>query len=98
MGGQSASFPSDLREAGSMPSRSKMPRFGEIVGHAGIGASLGVFLLLILIISDTGNVFKAITTSSNPKIMFVTFVGIFSSLFAVGATLTGLIFSAIEDR
>jgi hypothetical protein len=93
MAARALRFSSGPRENELMPTRSKIPGFGEFVGHAAIGAGLGVFLSLVPIISDTGHVFKIIINSSNPKIIFLTFVAI----FPYGAALTGLIFSAIED-
>ena len=56
---------------------------------------MGIFLSLMLIINE--DVFRAIINSSNPKTMILLFIGMFSSVLAVGSALTGLIFSAIED-
>jgi hypothetical protein len=81
-----------------MQTPSKTPRLGELAGHAATGAGLGLFLSLTLIISNTGRIFEALVNSSNPKIMTLMFVGTFSFILAVGATLTGLIFSVIEQR
>lgn len=81
-----------------MQMHSKAPRFGELAGHAAIGAGLGVFLSLTLIVSNTGRVFEIIVNSAHPKIMTLMLVGILSSVLTVGATLTGMIFSAMEDR
>ena len=76
----------------------RAPSFGELAGHAAIGAGLGVFLSLTLIIGDTAHISGMIVNSSNPEMTILMFIGIFSSVLAVGATLTGLIFSKFDAR
>ena len=90
-----SAFPYICSKSNSMRTRSKRPRFGELVIHAAMGGGLGIFLSLMLIINE--DVFRAIINSSNPKTMILLFIGMFSSVLAVGSALTGLIFSAIED-
>lgn len=90
-----SSFPYICSKSNPMRTRSKRPRFGELVIHAAMGAGLGIFLSLMLIINE--DVFRAIINSSNPKTTILLFIGMFSSVLAVGSALTGLIFSAIED-
>ena len=68
------------------------------MGHLATGAGLGLFLSLSLIISNGGHVLEMIMNSMAPKATMALFVGILSSVMAVGATLSGFIFTAIEDR
>jgi hypothetical protein len=55
------------------------------------------FMSLTLIVSDTGHVFEMISNSGAPKTTAAILVGFFASILAVGAALTGLILTAIEE-
>jgi hypothetical protein len=50
-----------------------------------------------LIVSNGGHVFEMIINSAAPKETGALFVGIVSSLIGVGATLSGFVFTAMED-
>jgi hypothetical protein len=80
-----------------MQSGSRRTLIRELFGHLVMGACLGAFLALSLLISDAQNVFQTIVNSSTPRFTIAVFVGAFALTFAIGATLTGLIFS-LEDR
>lgn len=69
---------------------------GEIAGHVATGMCLGTFLALTLIVSNTARVFDMIANASAPAMSAAVFVGAFAAFFAVGATLTGLLFSLME--
>ena len=71
---------------------------GGLIGHSAMGAGLGLLLSLTLIVSGAGNIFEMITNSEEPKLTAAIFVGFFTSIIAVGATLSGLIFMAMEER
>jgi tetrahydromethanopterin S-methyltransferase subunit D len=68
----------------------------EIAGHVATGACLGTFLALTLIVSNTARVFDMIAGAPAPAMSAAVFVGVFAAVFAVGATLTGLLFSLME--
>jgi hypothetical protein len=70
------------------------PRFGELAGHCAIGAGLGIYLSLTLIVHD--RVFDMIAHSARPALTALTSIGVITAVLAVGSTLTGLIFSSIE--
>jgi hypothetical protein len=67
----------------------------ELAGHASVGAGLGILLALILIAANPG-LFNLITSSPSPKLTLLVVIGAPASTIAVGSTLTGFIFSAIE--
>ena len=76
----------------------RAPGFGELVGHSAVGAGLGIFLSLTLLIGDVGHMFEMIENSASPRITTLILMGIPTAILAVASTLTGLIFSAIEER
>jgi len=76
----------------------RTPRFGELVGHLVAGAGLGTFLSLMLLAGDIGHMFEMIVNSASPRITILIFIGITTATLAVASTLTGLIFSMIEER
>lgn len=60
-----------------------------------MGALLGAFLALSLLVTEAG-LFDLIANSAAPRLTVMILVGTFAAVFAVGATLTGWIFLAIE--
>ena len=66
--------------------------------HLGMGAGLGLFLSLSLILSDGMRVSEMIMNSSTPKTTMALFVALVSALIAVGASLSGFIFTAMENH
>jgi hypothetical protein len=79
-----------------MWTRSRTPGLPELAGHSAVGAGLGIFLSLTLV--NTENIFEMIVNSASPRVMTLTFVGTITAILTVGSTLTGLIFSATEER
>jgi hypothetical protein len=63
-----------------------------------MGAGLGVFLALSLLVSNTRGIFAMLVNSSAPQLSTAVFVGIFASVFAIGAGITGLIFVSMDDK
>ena len=59
-----------------------------------MGASLGAFFGTSLVLTDARRIFQMMINSAAPKLMFV---GTFTLIVAIGATLTGFIL-ALEDR
>ena len=60
-----------------------------------MGALLGALLALSLLATGTG-LFAMIAHSAAPGLTATVLVGTFTAMFAVGATLTGWIFLAME--
>lgn len=69
-----------------------------LLGQLAMGASLGMFLAFFLIASDAANIYQMIVHSSAPKTTVLIVVGSFMAMFGIGAALTGLVFTLIEDE
>ena len=79
----------------AMQKESRTPTSVQMINHCGMGAILGVLLGLGLIVTDK-NIFQFIVSSSSPLMEMAVFVGFFSFVIGIGATLSGFIFTAIE--
>jgi hypothetical protein len=73
------------------------PAARDLLVHLAIGVGLGLVLSLALIVGNGGHVFEMIVNSSAPKATMALFVGVTSSLMGVGATLSGFVFTAMDD-
>jgi hypothetical protein len=65
------------------------------MGHFVMGALLGALLALSLLATGT-RLFAMIAHGAAPALTATVLVGTFAAMFAVGATLTGWIFLAME--
>jgi hypothetical protein len=70
----------------------------EIACHTAMGVALGLGFALALTFIDAFGIATLIAHSFQPKTTLAIFVGTFTLAFAVGATLTGLIFTMMEKR
>jgi hypothetical protein len=75
----------------------RTPSFRQLIVHATMGAVLGALLALALIVSNP-HVFELIAHSRSPTIFFALFMGVCSFLIAVGATVSGAIFTTTENE
>ena len=66
--------------------------------HLAMGMGLGICLALALIAADTRNIFDMIVHSSVPQLTMTVFVGMFAAIVGVGAVLTGLILTLMDER
>jgi hypothetical protein len=73
----------------------KAPLAVTLAGHFAMGAVLGAALALLLIGTGAG-VFATIAHGAATGSTSAVLVGAFAAIFAVGATLTGWMFLAIE--
>jgi hypothetical protein len=76
--------------------RSGRPLLFKLASHTAMGAGLGILLSLSLIVGDAHQIFQMIVNSAMPHLVIAVLVALFASLFAVGASLTGLIFILME--
>lgn len=72
--------------------------FRELASHLAMGAGLGAFLALSLIVTDARHIFDMIVNSSAPRLTIAVLVSTFVLIFAIGASLTGMIFISMEDN
>jgi hypothetical protein len=70
----------------------------EMACHTAMGVALGLGFALALTFVDAFGIATLIAHSFQPKLTLAIFVGTFTLAFAVGATLTGLIFTMMEER
>ena len=69
---------------------------GQVAGHFAMGALLGTAGALLLMMSNAGAMHDLLTRGAGMPVGV--FVGMCACTTAIGATLTGVIFSAIEDE
>jgi hypothetical protein len=70
----------------------------EMACHTAMGVALGLGFALALTFIDAFGVATWIAHSYQPKATLAIFVGTFTLAFAVGTTLTGLVFTIVEER
>jgi hypothetical protein len=80
-----------------MPARAKTNWLAALMGHFAMGATLGLYLALTLLVANFGHLFDMIENSMAPRLMMALFVGIVASTIAVFASITGMLFTAIEQ-
>lgn len=69
---------------------------GQVAGHFAMGTLLGTAGALLLMIGNAGAMRDLLTSGAGMPVGV--FVGMCACTIAIGATLTGIIFSAIEDE
>jgi len=70
----------------------------EMAGHTAMGIALGLGFSFALALMDTSTLAALIAHSSDPKTTTIVLVGFFTLAFGVGATLTGFVFTMMEER
>ncbi len=70
----------------------------ELVCHALMGTALGLSVGLLLTFVDNFGIARLIAHSSAPHQTFAILIGMVTLPFSVGATLTGFVFTMMEER
>jgi hypothetical protein len=70
----------------------------EMACHTLMGLALGLGFSFALACIDTSSLAVLIAHSSEPKATTITLVGFFTLAFGVGATLTGFVFTMMDER
>jgi hypothetical protein len=70
----------------------------EMANHAAMGVALGLGFALALTLTNAFGVATLIAHSREPGMTLTIFVGTFTLAFAVGATLTGFVFTMMQER
>jgi hypothetical protein len=94
-----------LAEAGSMrtkTSRTKTPTVWlssalKLASHTAMGVAAGLAFSLILTLADPTGIMTLIDHSDTPEATLALFEGTIIVTFAIGATLTGLVFMMTEE-
>jgi hypothetical protein len=69
----------------------------EMACHSLMGIALGLGFSFALAYIDTSRLAVLIAHSSEPKATMITLVSFFTLAFGVGATLTGFVFTMIDE-
>jgi hypothetical protein len=80
------------------PSVRTAPGMLEMACHTAMGIALGLGFSFALALIDTSTLAVLIAHSSDPKTTTIIFVSFFTLAFGVGATLTGFVFTMMEER
>jgi len=70
----------------------------EMAGHTAMGIALGLGFSFTLALMDTSTLAVLIAHNSDPKTTTIILVGFFTLAFGVGVTLTGFVFTMMEER
>ena len=70
----------------------------ELAGHAAMGTALGLLLSFAMLLNDAFGLGTLISHGADAGTITVIFVGTFTLVLAVGATLTGFVFTMMEER
>jgi hypothetical protein len=70
----------------------------EMACHTAMGVALGLGFAFALMFIDAFGIATMIAHSYEPKAALAVFVGTFTIAFALGTTLTGLVFTIMEER
>jgi hypothetical protein len=70
----------------------------EMAGHTAMGIALGLGFSFALALMDTSAIAVLIAHSGDPNTTTIILVGFFTLAFGVGATLTGFVFTMMEER
>ncbi len=70
----------------------------EMAGHAAMGVALGLCLSLAMIVTDAFGINTLIAHGTDAHTVTLIFVGTITLSLAIGATLTGFVFTMMEER
>lgn len=69
----------------------------KLAAHTTMGVAMGLAFSLVLTIADLSGITTLINHGETPGMTLAMFVGAIVLTFAIGATLTGLVFMVSED-
>lgn len=81
-----------------MRDRSGQSLLGRLAAHSAMGATLGLFLAVALMLSNERHIFDMLANGQDPGLSTAVFLATFVLIPAVGASLSGLIFILLDDR
>ncbi|WP_315721264.1 MULTISPECIES: hypothetical protein [unclassified Bradyrhizobium] len=70
----------------------------ELACHTFMGTALGLGFAFALTQVDAFGISPLIARSGDPHLTFTVLVGTFTLAFAVGATMTGIVFTMMQER
>jgi hypothetical protein len=69
----------------------------ELASHAAMGVALGLGFCFALVLIEPASVASLISHTDQPKTTAVMLLSFFALLFGAGATMTGIIFTTMDD-
>jgi hypothetical protein len=69
----------------------------ELSGHAAMGTAIGLGFCLLLVLTGWHDLANMIAHNAAPKMTAIMLIGFTSLMFAVGATLTGMVLMTLEE-
>ena len=69
----------------------------ELAGHAAMGTAMGLGFCLLLLIIGRNDLANLIAHNPEPKVTAMLLIGFVSLVFAIGATLTGIVLMTMEE-
>jgi hypothetical protein len=70
----------------------------ELAGHAAMGTAMGLGFCFLLVLIGRPDLASLIAHDAAPKVTAIMLIGFTSLMFAVGATLTGMVLMTMEER
>lgn len=69
----------------------------ELAGHAAMGTAMGLGFCLLLVLTGRHDFVDMIAHDAKPKGTAILLIGLTSLIFAVGATLTGMVLMIFDE-
>jgi len=69
----------------------------ELAGHAAMGTAMGLGFCFLLLLTARQDLVNLIAHNPDPKFTAMLLIGFTSLVFAVGATLTGMVLMTMEE-
>ncbi len=69
----------------------------RLAGHAAMGTAMGLGFCFLLVLMGRPDLASMIAHDATPKVTAILLVGFTSLMFAVGATLTGMVLMTLEE-
>jgi hypothetical protein len=70
----------------------------KLAGHAAMGTAMGLGFCFLLVLMGRPDLANLIAHNAAPKVTAIMLIGFTSLMFAVGATLTGMVLMTMEER
>ncbi len=80
------------------PNRGRSTFVLELAGHAAMGTAMGLGFCFLLALIGRPDLASLIAHNAAPKVTAIMLIAFTSLMFAVGATLTGMVLMTMEER
>jgi hypothetical protein len=80
------------------PNRGRVAFALKLASHAAMGTAMGLGFCFLLTLMGRPDLANMIAHNAAPKVTAIMLIGFTSLMFAVGATLTGMVLMTMEER